>query len=101
VSIYQKRGKRGEDKDHHPEMGYFKKRMLGGWRWFLLVMIPLGLRMVLRIVPHLQQAQGMGLRRMWKGEVSWTCLLEGGVRGLLENRKHQAQIVEVSYFLSN
>jgi hypothetical protein len=98
VSIYQKREKRGDDKDLHPGVEYFKKRMLGGWRWFLLVMIPLGLRMGLRIVPHLQQVPGMGLRRMWKVEVSWTCLLEGGARGLLENRRHLARIVEVSYF---
>lgn len=100
MSIYQKRGKRGDDKDLHPGVGYFKKRMQGGWPWYLLVMIPLGLRMGLRIVLHLQQVPGMGLRRMWKGEVSWTCLLEGGVRGLLENRKRQALIGEVSYFLS-
>jgi hypothetical protein len=40
----------------------------------------------------------MDHKRIWKGEVSWTCLLEGGARGLLESRKHLARIVEGSYF---
>jgi hypothetical protein len=47
---------------------------------------------------HHRRVRGMDHKRIWKGEVSWTCLLEGGARGLLENRKHLARIVEVSYF---
>lgn len=98
MSIYQKREKRGDDKDLHRGVGYFKKQMLGGWHWFLLVMIPLGLKTDLQITARHRRVLGMDHKRIWKVEVSWTCLLEGGARGLLENRKHLAQIVEVSYF---
>jgi hypothetical protein len=51
-----------------------------------------------RMIPRHRRVLGMDHKRIWKGEVSWTCLLEGGVRGLLENRKHLARIGEVSYF---
>jgi hypothetical protein len=74
VSTYRKRGKRGDGKDLHLGAGFFKKQMLGGWHWFLRVMILLGLEMGSRVTVHHRQARGMDHRRMWKGEVSWTCL---------------------------
>ena len=45
-------GKRGDDKDHLLGMGFYKKRMLGVWHWFLRVTIPHGHGMGLRTIAH-------------------------------------------------